>query len=102
MRGRDRLHVDAVGTSDPRDAGVAGLVVWLVARGLHKGAWWGAHETVTFSHHAPLDTGEGPKSTPVQGKSWRRPIRLFFCDPYWHGDDGMHGTQADCHPKPPA
>lgn len=60
---------------------------------------WGAHEKVTFSHHAPLDTGEGPKSPPLQGKSWRQPIRLFFCDPYWHGDDGMHGSQSECRPK---
>lgn len=83
----------------PSDVDVVETTNGLPRRPFSYPGSWGADETVTFSHHAPIDTGEGPRSPPLQGKSWQTPIALFFCDPYWHGADGMHGTQAECHPK---
>lgn len=57
---------------------------------------WGDHESITFSYHSPLDTGSGPKSPPLQGASWDKPIKLFFCDPYWHGSED---TSRGCSGK---
>ncbi len=54
---------------------------------------WGSGEYVTFGHLNPKRTGAGPKSPPLQGRSWERPINFFFCGPHWQGD---HGTTAQC------
>jgi hypothetical protein len=55
---------------------------------------WGDGETVTFAHHKPIRTSSSPLSPPLQARSWRMPIRLYFCDSHWHGD--RHGSKQDC------
>jgi len=61
---------------------------------------WGSGETITFGHRKPSKTARGPLSPPLQGASWRTPIKLYFCGSHWHGDSSessrLHGTRQEC------
>jgi hypothetical protein len=69
--------------------------------------YWGKGEQVTFGYRDKPEPSGGPQSPPLQTNSWDRPLRLYFCGTYWHGegttDSGkkLHGSGKQCKPPKP-